>query len=59
MIPFKKLIQSRTFWTIAILIIVNALPSLKEYIPSDLFILLNSVLGALAIYFRVNARVAF
>ena len=45
---------SKTFWTIVVIVLVNGVPALKAYIPTDLVPVVDSILGALAVYFHVN-----
>jgi len=54
-----KIFQSRTVWTIIVLFVINGVGGIKEFIPSDLIPLINGILSALAIYFRVSQRVDF
>lgn len=50
---FTQALHSRTAWTALLLVVVNIIPNLG--LSPELRDLLNAVLGALVIYFRVNA----
>jgi len=47
-------IQSRTFWTIVVLVAVNTLPQLKGLVSQHTLDVINTVLGFVATYFHVN-----
>ena len=49
--------RSRTVWTIIATIVLNGVPSVTGMLPQEYLPLVNTLLGALAIHFRVNARV--
>jgi hypothetical protein len=52
-----NMLKSRTIWTIVIMVALRTLQVAHEFISEELYLLLQSVLGAFAVYFRVNARV--
>jgi hypothetical protein len=54
-----KILSSRTVWTVGVIVALSIVQSIEQFIPADTFIMLNSMLGSLAIYFRVNASVDF
>lgn len=49
----SQALNSKTAWTTVLLVLVNIVPSLP--FDDNLKNLLNVVLGALVVYFRVNA----
>jgi Mg2+/Co2+ transporter CorB len=50
----EKALTSRTVWTLVILIGTNIVNAFGSYLSTDLMILITSVLGALAVYFKVT-----
>ena len=56
---FKKIFQSRTVWTIIALFVINGVKGIMVFIPTPWLPLINSILGLLAVYFRVDAKVKF
>ena len=50
----KKLLASRTFWTIAIMVAMNVTQVIEPYANAEVIVLMNAILGALASYFKVN-----
>lgn len=50
---FLIALHSRTAWTTILLVLVNVIPGLN--LAQPLKDLLNAVLGALVVYFRINA----
>jgi len=52
-------LKSRTLWTIAIMVGLQALQIYEGVLQPNLFMLLQTVLGALAMYFRVDAKTTF
>lgn len=55
----EKTLSSRTVWTIGIMVALSIVQSIEQFIPADTFIMLTSMLGSLAVYFRVNTNVDF
>lgn len=49
--------QSRTLWVIALTAVIGAWQAIESFFSPELFVLVNSVLLALAAYFRIDARV--
>ena len=49
-------LTSRTVWTAIVIILINGVPAIKDSIPSGYLPIVDSILGLLAIYFRVNPR---
>lgn len=49
-------LTSRTVWTGIVMVLVNGIPAIKGMIPANLLPVVDSVLGLLAIYFRINIR---
>jgi hypothetical protein len=52
-----KYLKSRTLWTAVAIVLINGIPPLKDLIPVTWLPIVDSALGLLAIYFRVNPRV--
>ena len=52
-----KWFQSRTLWTIALTAIIGALQATQDFMPTEQFVLINTVLLAIAAYFRIDVRV--
>jgi hypothetical protein len=48
--------KSRTFWTLIFQIAFNGFQAVEGSIPADLFVLVNMILGAVAMYFRINLK---
>ena len=51
-----NILKSRTVITLVLTFILNVVPAVSVFIEPNLMILLNTVLTALAVYFRVNIR---
>lgn len=49
-------LKSRTLWTILIMTGLTALQTFEGTLQPELFVLLQTVLGALAMYFRIDAK---
>lgn len=49
-----QILKSRTFWTIAILFVINGLNGVHSMIPSTVVPYLDGALALLATYFHVN-----
>lgn len=47
-------LKSRTVWTVVLLVITNGLSAFSGNIQPDVLVLINTVLGALAVYFKVS-----
>jgi hypothetical protein len=56
---FKKLPKSRQFWTIIAIVVVNGVPALRDLIPTMYLGLVQSLLGIIAIYFRIEYKQDF
>lgn len=52
-----KYLKSRTLWTLALVAAIGAWQALAPFMSSEMYMLVNSVLLALAGYFRINVRV--
>lgn len=52
-----KVFQSRTFWTIVVMFVVNGITGIRDLIPVAYLPFIDGALGLLAIYFRANPRV--
>jgi hypothetical protein len=49
-----KLLKSRQFWTIIVLIIINGVSSVRDLLPANILPIIDLILGVLAVYFRVK-----
>lgn len=54
-----SLIKSRTIWAVLVGLLLTTLQLSEQLLSPELFLLAQSVLSALAIYFRVNPRQQF
>jgi len=54
-----NIFKSRTNWVIIITFALNAVQYLAPFVPADSLLLINSILSALAVYFRINPRAQF
>jgi hypothetical protein len=50
----KKILKSRTVWTVVVMFLINGLTGIRDLIPAVALPFVDLVLGALAIYFRAN-----
>lgn len=53
----KKIIQtlkSRTFWTLAVLFVVNGVAGVHDMIPALYLPFVDGILGILSVYFHIN-----
>lgn len=55
----KKLVKSRTFWTVIIMFLVNGFNGIHDLIPAGFVPILDGFLSFAVIYFRVNTQVDF
>jgi len=51
---FLQTLQSRTFWTIVVAIVVNTINANQQFIPVNILDIVNPILGLMATYFHVN-----
>lgn len=54
---FKKVVSSRTVWTVVVMFVVSGIGAVHNFIPTSWFPLVDGVLAILAVYFRLNPRV--
>lgn len=47
-------LTSRTFWTIVVMFVINGFAGIHDVIPPALVLPINTFLGLLATYFKVN-----
>ena len=47
-------LKSRTFWTIVVVFALNTVQVYGHYFQPDFMTLLNGILGALAVYFKIT-----
>lgn len=52
-------LKSRTVWALIFLIATNVVSALSGNISPDILVLINSILGSLAIYFKLNPSQAY
>lgn len=50
----KKILYSRTNWTILVMFLIGGITAISESIPVQALPALQGLLGILAIYFKVN-----
>ena len=53
----SKWLKSRTIWTLVFIFVLNGFQAIQGSIPPEIAIVVNAVLTALAMYFRIDARV--
>lgn len=54
MSKFDQMFQSRTFWTLAVMVVYNILNVYGNFLSPSLSSLINLILGALVTYFKLN-----
>jgi len=54
MFKITQALNSRTFWTIAVAIIVNTINANVAFIPAGWMDFINPILGLLATFYHVN-----
>ncbi len=52
-------LMSRTNWMVLTGYIINVAPIVSVYVAPDAMVLINSVVAALAIYFRINPKQSY
>lgn len=50
----KKVLKSRTTWTLVALIAVNVIPAVSNLIPGQFLPLANAILGLAVLFFKFN-----
>ena len=55
----RKLLKSRTVWTIVVLFLINGVAGIHDAIPSQALPFIDGLLGILGIYFRVSPKQQF
>ena len=55
----KKILKSRTVWTVVVMFLINGLTGIRDLIPAVALPYVDLVLGAAAIYFRTHPNVQF
>ena len=48
------IIKSRTTWTIVLIFILGGFQAVSDLMPTNLFVLINGLLSAIAVYFKLN-----
>lgn len=54
-----KIFSSRTNIAVLVMVLLGSVQYLENFMNPELYLLINSMLGALAVYFRINAQVDF
>lgn len=54
-----KLLQSRTFWSLVVLFVVNGYASISGQVPAGVDVIVNLVLTTLATYFHTNPSTTY
>ena len=54
-----KIVKSRQFWTGVALFVINGIDGIRELIPDQVVPYINSFVGLLAIYFRIQPKQKF
>lgn len=49
-----KILKSRTLWTVALMFLIGGLQAISSFMPENLYLFINTVLLALAAYFKIN-----
>ena len=49
--------KSRTVWTVVVLFLLGGIKQMSDFLPNDVYTLLQGILTAMVIYFRANPRV--
>ena len=50
----KKILTSRTNWTIAVMFLIGGFEAISTFIPDPIFTPLMGALGVAAMYFKLN-----
>ena len=56
---FIKASKSRTVWTVVFMVVANIVNALAGVVSPEVLTLINTVLGALTVYFRITPNVKF
>jgi membrane protein DedA with SNARE-associated domain len=48
-----EIFKSRTVWTVVAIMVLNNFQIVQPFMPDELYVLINGILSALAVYFRV------
>jgi antibiotic biosynthesis monooxygenase (ABM) superfamily enzyme len=51
---FEKILTSRTVWTVVLMFTIGGLQAISGFMPESIYLLINTVLLALAAYFKIN-----
>jgi hypothetical protein len=54
MSKLSLILGSRTFWTVVVIFVLNGFNGIHGMIPAGWVLPLDTVLGLLAVYFKVN-----
>lgn len=49
-----KALKSRTVWTVIAMVTLTTVQMAQPFMSSELFMLINGILGALVTYFKLN-----
>jgi hypothetical protein len=55
----NKAIRSRTVWTVVFMVVANIVNALAGVVSPEVLTLINTLLGALTVYFRITPSVKF
>ena len=53
---YLKVLKSRTVWSIVALFVISGVEGIREFINPSLLSVLNVLLPAMAVYFRINPK---
>ena len=53
---FILALKSRTTWTIVALFVIGGVQNITSFIPESIMPIVQSILGLLAVYFKVNTN---
>jgi hypothetical protein len=54
-----KSAKSRTVWTVVFMVVANIVNALAGVVSPEVLTLINTILGALTVYFRISPNVKF
>jgi hypothetical protein len=56
---FFKALKSRTVWTVVFMVVANIVNVLAGVVSPEVLALINTILGAVTVYFRIQPSVKF
>lgn len=51
---FEQILKSRTCWTIVALFFIGGVQNISGFLPESIMPIIQSILGLLAIYFKIT-----